>query len=259
MAKNFSVDSTLFKAKAKKLIKQLKLDENKVVREQAGMFAQTLAKITPPFKKFPKFKGLSYATSGALGVGQRAARAGFYSAVKRMGTVKNWKDEGMKDAIRRGDTAYIQKRLEYMKKSVKHNLRVRDYSDKLRNSQRNNRGRVNRGTQPIVMLTNADVNAGLKRAMGNVGIAKASFALAALRLGRPAPKGTWISRHFSKVNTPIKISKNPTRVTFTAKAKGLDVVIRKLRKVEEFRMKAMVLSLQQMVKNDAKKAGFKTR
>jgi hypothetical protein len=27
MAKNFTVDSTLFKAKAKKLVKQLKLDE----------------------------------------------------------------------------------------------------------------------------------------------------------------------------------------------------------------------------------------
>ena len=258
MAKNFTVDSTLFKVKAKKLVKQLKLDENKVVREQAGMFAQTLAKITPPFKKFPKYKGLSYATSGALGVGQRAARAGFYSAVKRMGTVKNWKDEGMKDAIRRGDTAYIQKRLEYMKKSVKHNLRVRDYSDKLRNSQRNNRGRVNRGTQPIVMLTNADVTAGLKRAMDNVGIAKASFALAALRLGRPkAP--TWISKHYSKVNTPVSVTKNPARVTFTASAKGLDVVARKLREVERFRMQAMVQSLEQMVKHDAKMAGFKTR
>ena len=259
MAKNFTVDSTLFKAKAKKLVKQLKLDENKVVREQAGLMAQLLAKITPPFKSFPKMSGKpTYTTGGAMGIGKKAVRAGFYSAVKRMGTVKQWTDKRMKKAIRSGDTAYIQQRLEHMKKSVKHNLRVRDYSDKLRNSQRNNRGRVNRGTQPIVMLKNADVNAGLKRAMNNVGIAKASFALAALRLGRgKAP--TWISKHFSKVNTPVKMTKNPARVTFTAKAKGLDVVIRRLKAVERFRMVAMVKRLEQMVRADAKKAGFKTR
>jgi len=259
MPKNFSVDATLFKVKAKKLVKQLKLDEPTVVREQAGLLAQLLAKVTPPFKSFPKMSGKpSYTTGGAMGVGKKAVRAGFYSAVKRMGTVSNWTDKGMRKAIRSGDTAYIQARLEHMKKSNKHGLKVRDYSDNLRERQRNTRGRVNRGTQPIVMLQNKDVNAGLKRAMDNVGIAKASFALAALRLGRPkAP--AWIAKHFGKVNTPVSVTRNPARVKFTSNAKGLDVTTRRLKAVERFRMVAMVKHLEALVRADAKKAGFKTR
>ena len=259
MPKNFTVDATLFKVKAKKLVKQLKLDEPTVVREQAGLLAQLLAKVTPPFKSFPKMSGKpSYTTGGAMGVGKKAVRAGFYSAVKRMGTVSNWTDKGMRKAIRSGDTAYIQARLEHMKKSNKHGLKVRDYSDNLRERQRNTRGRVNRGTQPIVMLQNKDVNAGLKRAMNNVGIAKASFALAALRLGRPkAP--AWIAKHFAKVNTPVSVTRNPARVKFTSNAKGLDVTTRRLKAVERFRMVAMVKHLEKLVKADAKKAGFKTR
>ena len=259
MPKNFTVDATLFKVKAKKLVKQLKLDEPTVVREQAGLLAQLLAKVTPPFKSFPKMSGKpSYTTGGAMGVGKKAVRAGFYSAVKRMGTVSNWTDKGMRKAIRSGDTAYIQARLEHMKKSNKHGLKVRDYSDNLRERQRNTRGRVNRGTQPIVMLQNKDVNTGLKRAMNNVGIAKASFALAALRLGRPkAP--AWIAKHFGKVNTPVSVTRNPARVKFTSNAKGLDVTTRRLKAVERFRMVAMVKRLEKLVKADAKKAGFKTR
>ena len=259
MPKNFTVDATLFKVKAKKLVKQLKLDENKVVREQAGLLAQLLSKVTPPFKSFPKMSGKpSYTTGGAMGVGKKAVRAGFYSAVKRMGTVSNWTDKGMRKAIRSGDTAYIQARLEHMKKSNKHGLKVRDYSDNLRERQRNTRGRVNRGTQPIVMLQNKDVNAGLKRAMNNVGIAKASFALAALRLGRPkAP--AWIAKHFGKVNTPVSVTRNPARVKFTSNAKGLDVTTRRLKAVERFRMVAMVKHLEALVRANAKKAGFKTR
>ncbi len=259
MPKNFTVDATLFKVKAKKLVKQLKLDEPTVVREQAGLLAQLLAKVTPPFKSFPKMSGKpSYTTGGAMGVGKKAVRAGFYSAVKRMGTVSNWTDKGMRKAIRSGDTAYIQARLEHMKKSNKHGLKVRDYSDNLRERQRNTRGRVNRGTQPIVMLQNKDVNAGLKRAMNNVGIAKASFALAALRLGRPkAP--AWIAKHFAKVNTPVSVTRNPARVKFTSNAKGLDVTTRRLKAVERFRMVAMVKHLETLVRANAKKAGFKTR
>ena len=260
MSKNFSVDSTLFKAQAKKLVKKLKLDEPTVVREQAGLLAQLLAKVTPPFKSFPKMSGKpSYTTGGALGVGKKAVRAGFFSAVTRMGTQRNWTDKKMKSAIRSGDTAYLEARLKHMKGSKKHNLKVRDYSDNLRDSQRNTRGRVNRGTQSIVMLQNKDVNAGLKRAMDNVGIAKASFAIIALRLGRPSPPG-WISRHFGKpINNVPTVSKKPARVRFTSSAKGLDVTMRRLKAVERFRMVAMVKNLEALLRANARKAGFKTR
>ena len=258
-SKNFTVDSVLFRAQAKKMVKLLKLDEQTVVREQAGLMAQLLAKVTPPFKSFPKMSGKpTYTTGGAQGVGANAVKVGFNSAIKRMGTVNSWKDKGIRAAIKRGDHEYIQKRLAHMKGTTKRNLKVHKYSDQARNAQRNARGRVNRGTQPIVALTNADVNKGLKRAVGNVGIAKASFALAALRLGRPKAPG-WISRHFGKVNSPVSVTRNPAVATFTASAKGLDVTMRRLKDVERFRMVAMVKRLEALVRADAKKAGFQTR
>ena len=259
MPKNFTVDATLFKVKAKKLVKQLKLDEPTVVREQAGLLAQLLAKVTPPFKSFPKMSGKpSYTTGGAMGVGKKAVTGDFYRSIKLMGTEKQWTDKGMKAAIVRGDTSYLQKRLEYMKGSVKRGLKVRHYNNGLRDSQRNTRGRINNGTQPIVMMNSPLIKKGLERAMDNVGIAKASFALAALRLGRPkAP--AWIAKHFAKVNTPVSVTRNPARVKFTSNAKGLDVTTRRLKAVERFRMVAMVKHLEKLVKANAKKAGFKTR
>lgn len=257
--KTFSVDDTLYRAQAKKLVKQLKLDEPAVVKEQAGLLAQLFAKMTPPFASFPKMQGRpTYTTPGALKAGQSAVKSGFFSAVKRMGNPNNWKDAGIRKAIKQGDTAYLEARLARMKNSNKKGLRVMHYSDSKRNQQRNNRGRVNKGTQPIVMISNKDVNAGLRRALYNVGIAKASFAHAAVKLGRKAPP-KWIAEHFSLVNTQVNISRSPARVSFTADAKGLEVVQRKIKSIERFRMVAMVKRLEQLVRADAKKAGFKTR
>ncbi len=255
----FSVDDTLYRAQAKKLVKQLKLEEVEVVKEQAGLLAQLLAKVTPPFDGFPKMSGRpTYTTPRALKAGQKAVRAGFFSAVKKMGAPNKWDDKNIRAAIRRGDTAYLEARLKHMKGSNKRGLKVTQYSDKMRNNQRNTRGRVNRGTQPIVMLNDKDVNAGLRRALNNVGIAKASFAEAAVKLGRKAPP-KWIARHFKTVNTNLNISRSPARVSFTADAKGLDVTNRRTKAVERFRMVAMVKRLEQLVRAEAKKSGFKTR
>lgn len=259
MSRNFKVDSTIWKAKSKRLVKELKLDEADVVREQAGLLAQLMTKVAPPFKAFPKLQGKpTYTTGGALGVGRKAVKAGFFAAVKRMGTERQWDDKNIKKAIRAGDTDYLTRRLRYMKRSNKHNLEVFKYSDQRRDSKRNNRGRVNKGTQPFVGIQNKDVNAGLRRAMDNVGIAKASLALIALRLGRPAPPA-WIKKHFGKVNPTLSISRKPARVTFRTSAKGLDVVANNLKRIERFRMTAMVKRLESMIRANAKKSGFKVK
>tara|TARA_R110002020_G_scaffold36129_1_gene108599 strand:- start:113 stop:895 length:783 start_codon:yes stop_codon:yes gene_type:complete len=259
MSENFKVDSTLWKARSKKLVKQLKLDEPKFVREQAGLLAQLMAKVAPPFTTFPKLSGkATYTTGGAQGQGVKSVKSGFFSSVKKVGAIGAWKDKRIRKAIRAGNANYIEDRLRHMKRSNKKNLQVEIYSDSERNRKRDNRGRVSKDTRPFVGLQNKDVNAGLKRAVGNVGMAKATLALAALRLGRPkAPK--WISRHFGKVRSPVKAQKNPARASFKVSAAGLDVVVRNLRKIERFRMRAMVKRLESLVKQDAKKAGFKVK
>jgi len=258
--KSFTVDQTLFRAQTQKLVRQLKLDESTVVREQGGLLATLLAKMTPPFKTFPKMQGKPvYTTGGALGIGKAAVKKDFFRSIKLMGTEKQWNDKGMKAAIVRGDTDYLQKRLTYMKGSVKQGLRVRHYNNGIRDAQRNTRGRINTGTQPIVMMNSPLIKKGLDRALNNVGIAKASFAFVAMQLGRPkAPD--WISKHFGNpITGRPSVSRNPARVRFTSSAKGLDVVSRKLKAIERFRMVAMVKRLESLVRADAKKAGFKTR
>ena len=258
MGKNFSVDSTLFKAKAKKLVKQLKLDESTVVKEEAGMMAQTLAKMTPPFETSPKMKGLTYGTKKDEVAGVKATRAGFYSVVKLMTKNQGWKNKSIRAAIVRGDTAAAQAILERAKKSKKKNLNVFKYTDNQRNKRRDNRGRAGRDVVPFVALSDSDAAAGLKRAIGNVGIAKAHMAKIAVRLGRKMPI-KFIKRHLSKVSVSVQLSRNPARVRFSTKSHGLDVAARRLKEVERFRLKALVLKLNRLVRADAKKAGFKTR
>ena len=259
MPKNFSVDDTLYRAQAKKLVRQLKLDETKFVREQAGLLAQLLCKVTPPFKTYPKMSGKP-TYGGSVGVGRAAVRRDFFRAVQRVGKSSSWKDKGISKAIRTGDVRYLEERFKYIKGSNKQNLSVRKYDDRLHNSKRNNRGRVGRNTKATVGVRDVDVNKGLKRAMNNVGIAKAALALAALRLGRPSPP-KWIAKHFRIVNTPVSVKRNPSIATFKATAKGLDSpdFRNRTKQVERFRMVAMVKRLENLVKADAKKAGFKTK
>ena len=255
--KTFSVDDTLYRAQAKKLVRQLKIDETKFVREQAGLLAQLFCKVTPPFKTFPKLSGKP-TYGGSVTIGRNAVRRDFFRAVQRVGKAASWKDKGIAKAIRAGDSNYIEQRLKYMKSSNKKNLSVRKYADSLHNSKRNARGRVNRNAVPTVGMKDPDVNKGLKRAMDRVGMAKASFAIAALRLGRPSP-AKWISKHFGKVNTPVSVRRNPSVASFTATAKGVDMAASRIKQIERFRMVAMVKRLEALVRADAKKAGFKTK
>ena len=254
----FSVDDTLFRAQAKKLVKQLKLDETKFVREQAAIYAQTLCKITPPFVSWPNMKKLTYGTAKDLAQGKKAATAGFYSIVKLMTADKqNWKSKSIRAAIKRGDTAYLENRLKYFKSSQKKNLKVRQYSDNRRNKQRDQRGRTFQNATPFVTISRAEANAGLKRAQDNVGLAKAVLAKAAIRLGRKgkAPvKG--ISRHLKNVHAAVTVTKNPSTAGFTVKSHGLDVTARRLKEAESFRLKGMVLKLKRDLRARIKQNGF---
>lgn len=258
MSKGFKIDTRHWNRKSRDIIKALKIDEPKFVKEQAGLLAELATKIAPPFASFPEMKGGGYANKGAKGAGDKSVKSGFFAAVQRVGAVGSWKDKKIRKAIRAGDTAYLEQRFKYMKGSNKHQLEVKHYSDAERNKLRNKRGRVNRNTKPFVGLSTKDVNAGLKRAVSNVGIAKASLAKIAVRLGRKNPP-KWISRHFSKVNHTMTVSKNPSVIRFRTSAKGLDVVANNLRRIERFRLKAMEKRLESLVRENAKKAGFKVR
>lgn len=257
-SKNFTVDDTLFRAQAKKLVKQLKIDETKFVREQAAIYAQTLSKVTPPFVSWPKMKGLTYGTAKDLMQGKKAATSGFYSIVKLMTAEKQqWKSKAIRNAIERGDTAYLEARLKHFKRSKKRNMKVRQYSDNRRNKQRDSRGRTYKNATPFVVIDRSSAEAGLKRAQDNVGLAKAHLAKAAIRLGRKgkAPvKG--ISRHLKNVHASVTVTKNPSTAGFSVRSHGLDVTARRLKEAESFRLKGMVLKLKRDLRARIKQNGF---
>lgn len=257
MSKQFTVDDTLYRAKAKKLVRQLKLNEEQVLREQAGQLAELMTKVAPPFESFPKFSA-GYTNKGARQAGVDSVKSGFSRAVQGIGKLGGWKDKNIRKAIRAGDLAYLTQRFRYMKNSPKEGLTAKPYSDRERNRLRNRRGRVSSGTQPFVGVTDRDVKAGRRRAINNVGIAKASLAKVAVQLGRKSPP-KWIYKHFSKVTTRANFSRNPSIISFRANAKGLDVVERNAKRIERFRMKAMVKRLEALARAESKQAGFKVK
>lgn len=257
MGKNFSVDDTIFRAQAKKLVKQLKLDETKFVREQTAMLAQNFASITPPFVSYQKPK-LNYGTKKDIAQGVEAVNGGFFQIVKFISADQGWKDKNIKAAILRGDMAYLEKRLKHFKRSRKRDMKVRQYSDNRRNKQRDARGRTYRNATPFATISKEDGIRGLNRAVDRVGMAKAVFAKAAVRLGRKKPiKG--IQRHFSKVHAKVFVTKNPSTAGFTVSSHGLDQAVRRAKEVESIRLESMVKRLKQIIRADAKKAGFKTK
>lgn len=259
MPKNFSVDDTLFRAQAKKLVKQLKIDETKFVRDEAAILAQTLSKVTPPFKSWPLLKGaMTYGTAKDLKAGEVATRKDFYKTIQMMTTDgQNWKSKSLRAAIQRGDMNYVENRLKHFKRSKKRNLKVRKYSDNLRNKKRNQKGRAYKDVTPYVVLSRADADRGLARALSHVGLAKAVFAKAAMRLGRkgkaPVKK---IARHLNSVHAQVFTTKNPSTAGFKVSSHGLHVTEKRLREVERFRLKGMVYKLERQLRARIKKQGF---
>jgi hypothetical protein len=259
MPKNFSVDDTLFRAQAKKLVKHLKIDETKFVRDQAGMLAQNFASITPPFVSYGKPK-LNYGTKKDLMQGAKTTTKGFYQTIQMMTTDgQNWKSKSLRAAIQRGDMNYLEARLKHFKRSKKRNLKVRKYSDNLRNKKRNKQtGRPYKDVTPYVVLSRADADRGLARAVSHVGLAKAVFAKAAIRLGRKKPIKD-IARHLNSVHASVFVTKNPSTAGFKISSHGLNQAEKRIKEVETFRLKGMVKRLKRLVEIDAQFAGFKVK
>lgn len=271
MTKNFKVDSTLLKAKAKKLVKQLKIDEPKFVREQAGFLAQTLCKVVPPFKGKPKFKGRGY--GGKLAAGKKAIIAdlnimfrvrekGYLQFLHNVtGTKRN-----IRQALRTKSGRPYVVDVDYINyNSVDEALDFHERQQQPSSGRAKHSGRGGNDTKigrwrarDRMWVTKRIWNKVRLTLWRRVGIAKASLAKVAVNLGRPKPP-RWISKHFGYVYAPISRTKTPTTYSFTVHEKGLEPASRRLKEVERFRLVGMVKRLEKLVRDDAKKAGFKTR
>lgn len=279
MPRNFTVDDTLFRAQAKKLVKRLKKDETIFIRQQAALYARLMAKVTPPHTggAFPKMSGVGYQQGGAnatISQGRAAivADMGTMFVIKSEGYLKSLHDiTGKLRNIRRTLTngkgvRYVVDVDEINYNSVGRALKWhqdhrRPSSGRAVNKdQGSNDPRIGRWTARDKMWVSPRIwNAVMLAKFENIGMSKAAWASAAVKLGIKKGPPVYIRNLMAGSGTRVTVQKNPSVVTITASSPGMPHSIRAEPRVRKFRTIAMVKGLEKLVKFNAKKAGFKTR
>ena len=271
-----SVDDTLFRAKAKKLLKKLKIDEHEFVKDQAAQLARTICKATPPFKDgvFPRLSKGGYqqgSVKDAVASGERAIKhdMGVIYRQRSRDYLQFIQDlTGKKRNIRRQlrtksgkvylvdvdviNFTSVSEALKFHWQKRLPNGRVKNYRSGNKDSQ------IGRWQSRDVMWLTPDIWQKVFRTLSaNVGLSKAAFGKAASKLGIKQKPPKYIKKHFSKVDTSVTITKNPSIVTIRGSAPGLEVPEKKLSQIKEIRSKAMVGRLKWLLRANAKKSGVK--
>jgi hypothetical protein len=254
-----------FRAQSRSLLRQLGIEEDPFIRGEAGMFAQALAKVTPPFTGYPRMGGAGYGTEKQ---NRQAGENAIWGDMRNIfevrsrgyleflhdttGTLTN-----VRRTLRRKDgTPYLVDVDEINYTSTRRALNFHE-------SKRNSRGRTpsysgdngigrwrRRDSMWITQEIWDEVYAMLKL---RIGWSKAQLAEVAVSLGRPRP-GKWVSRHMRMAR--VTTTSNPAVVTFTANGPGLDVPARLKGSVERFRITAMRMKLERMLNREIRRAGF---
>ena len=261
-------DDTLFRAQSRNLLRQLDIEEEPFIRGEAGLFAQTLAKVTPPFSGKPEMAGAGYGTQ------KQNRQAGENAILGDMRNIFEVRDRGYLEFLHQTTGTLTNVRRTLRKKDGTPYLVDVDeinYTSTRRalnfhESKRNSRGRTPeyRGDNTIgrwqprdaMWITREIWNEVYSMLKLRVGWSKAQLAEAAVALGRPRP-GKWVSRHMRMAQ--VTTTSNPAVVTFRANGPGLDVPARLKGSVERFRITGMRMKLERMVKREAKSAGFVNR
>lgn len=279
MSKNFSVDDTLYRAQAKKLVKQLKLDEEEFIREQGALYARAMSKATPPHAggRFPQLKKAGY-QEGTIRETLSQAKSAIISDMNTMfvvkssgylesvhditGTLRNIRrtltnGKGVKYVIDVNEINY-----DSLNRALEWGYKMRRPSDgRARNkNQGSNDPRIGRWTARDRMWITPEIwKQVLKAKFDNVGMSKAAFATAAVQLGIKQKPPKYIKDMMYGQKTSVIMQENPTVVKIKASAPGLSHAARLAPQVERFRMIAMVKRLKFLVRANAKKAGFKVK
>ena len=235
---------------------------------------RTIAKATPPFAggKFPRLDKAGYdsGVKASIQSGQRAIKHDM-GVIYRQRSKEylqfihdtTGKKENIRRTLRKKDgTPYLVDvdviNYSSVSEAIKWHWRKRLSNGRVKNYRSGNKdSTIGRWTSRDVMWVTPEIwDAVFQKLSANVGLSKAAFAKAAMRLGikQKAPK--YIQRHFPSANVSLRVSKNPSTVVINGSAPGLDVPAKKLRKVETIRMRAMVGRLERLVRMNAKKAGF---
>lgn len=260
-------DDTLFRAQSRNLLRQLDIEEEPFIRGEAGLFAQTLAKVTPPFSGRPIMAGAGYGTQ------KQNRQAGENAILGDMRSIFEVRSEGYLQFIERtaGRSSNISLHLR-RKDGTEYSIRADEINHNsvrralnFHNSKQNTRGRTPKNNASpadrltmsgLMWITQEIWNQVYAILENRVGWSKAQLAEVAVNLGRPRP-GKWVARHMRAAQ--VTTTSNPAVVTFRANGPGLDVPARLKGSVERFRITGMRMKLERMVKREAKSAGFVNR
>jgi len=254
MAKGVKVDDSVFRRQARKLARKLKVDEFDFVKEQTQLLAREVAKMTPPYNKFPStFKGLSMGSKADI---ERGETAIFFDVV---GILKPRSEGSCAWAQRAFGGGPISEGGEVISPGVFWN-KSDLYAWHKQHEQPNGRAKeLPKNGRPWVPegLWHEYV---LER-QRDAGMAKAAFAKAAKALGYKGAITPKIKRHMLTVKgtgNMDKKGKGPSGEIYGA-ADGLWHVNRHLPALQKNRLIKAVKRLKKVAKEAAKGSGFKVR
>jgi hypothetical protein len=251
--KGIIIDDSTFQKKARALARKLKIDEYDFVKEQTGLLARDVAKYTPPFASFPTKGGKSVGTSKDAKQGKMAVLQSIAQivTVKETGVLRWAKKTFKGKPIYRGKVMIAQGIIESESELAQWHRR---------NRRRNGRTLPLKGDQKY-WVSKRLFNRYVKAEQKKVGIAKATFAKAALQLGAKGKTLGFISQHFGRASGAGRMArtgKGPYGL-IRGSSPGLWHVFKRIPTIERDRLIKAVKRLEFIGKQAAKKSGFKVR
>lgn len=248
------VDDSVFQQKARKLARKLGVDEHKLVKEQTGILAREVAKMTPPYAKFPSlYKGTSVGTAKDIKQGEWAV----YNDLRKICFV-------VPDNVAERTHRYAKGGPVYRRGGIVAPGVIVSIGELAKWHKRNedHKGRTKDLDVPHLPWVGESLFLKyVKSQQKNVGIAKAAFYKASLQLGAKGAAVKGIKRHIATTSgkgSMTKTAKGPYGLISGA-AKGLWHVKRHLPALERNRLIKAVKRLEYINRQAIKESGFKTR
>lgn len=261
MAVKVKVDSNLLKVKIRKLLRQTKKTEKEFVKEQASLMAETIVRATPPFVSYTPFRG-SMGTLADFRKGRSAVIADMLRvfAIRSEGFIKFLLKRFKSETFIKGTIHGSRGAFEIESPLVTLNTaKARKFyeSKRLANGRPTFSNSGNRW-KGEAFISKEIFDRILKDKIDNLGIAKASFAKAVLKLNPKKKANKWIKKHFSRVNTSvIENSTKGYKVTINASAKGLQYVTNKINYFATKRIQIAEKRLKHQYRKSIRKSGFR--
>ena len=251
--KDIDIDDSVFQKRARALARNLGKDEKEFIKQQTGILAREVARMTPPFASFPK---LSNSASVGSAKDIKAGKWAVYIDVAQICTVKT-KGEITKAVKSWGTGPIIYGKGRVIAKGII------DNASTLHAWHKTNQGANNR-TKPLTGSNRYWVSAPVFKAyvktqQANVGTAKAAFYKAAMALGAKvtAPAGVRNNKANAVGTGTVKKESKGSKGIVTGRAGGLFHTNKFLPMLRRNRLIKAVKRGEFLMKKAAKDSNFK--